>query len=54
MKQNMIYIVIGAAIAIVGGVEVAYQIYKMTVIDAEARGLKHPRLLGMLAMNGNN
>lgn len=33
---------------------VAYQLYKMTVIDAEARGLKHPKLLGMLAMNGNN
>lgn len=54
MEQNMIYMLIGVAIAIVGGVEVTYQIYKMTVMDAKARGLKHPKLLGMLAMNGNN
>lgn len=26
----------------------------MTVIDATARGLKHPKLWGFFAMNGNN
>ena len=31
-----------------------YQIYKLIVLDALARGLKYPRLWGLLATNGNN
>lgn len=34
--------------------ELIYQIYKMIVLDAEGRGLKHPRLWGILAAAGNN
>ena len=54
MKWNYILAVISGAVAFVGAVETAYQIYKLTVIDAEMRGLKHPKLWGLLAANGNN
>ncbi|KPI54505.1 hypothetical protein C4097_03955 [Clostridioides difficile] len=52
-NKNML-ILICFAVALVGSVGVVYQIYHMTVIDAKARGLKHPKLWGLFAMNGNN
>ena len=54
MEWNIVLAVIFGAAAVVGGVETIYQIYKLTVIDATARGLKHPKLWGILATNGNN
>ena len=50
----MISAVISGAVLIVGALEMIYQIYHITVIDATARGLKHPKLWGFLAMNGNH
>lgn len=52
--NNTIFALICGAVALVGAVSVMYQIYKMTVIDANARGLKHPKLWALLATNGNN
>lgn len=54
MKWNTICLVISLAILFVGIFESVYQIYRMTVIDATARGLKHPRFWGLFAMSGNN
>lgn len=54
MNTTLIITVIFAAILLVGAIETIYQIYKLTVIDAAARGLKHPKLLGLLATNANN
>lgn len=54
MEWNLILAVIFGAVAVVGMVETVYQIYKLTVLDAQARGLKHPKLWGLLATNGNN
>lgn len=54
MKLNIILSVIFGAIAVVGAAETVYQIYKLTVMDAKARGLKYPGLWGLLAANGNN
>lgn len=54
MKRNMVLAVIFGAAAVVGAIETVYQIYQLTVIDAAARGLKHPKLWGLLAANGNN
>ena len=50
MEVKSILAIICAAIALVGGIETVYQ----TVIDATIRGLKHPKLWGLLASNGNN
>ena len=52
--KNTIFALICGAVALVGAISIMYQIYKMTVIDAKARGLKHPKLWGLLATNGNN
>lgn len=54
MEWKLILSIIFSAVAVVGGIETAFQIYKITVIDAAARGLKHPKLWGFLAANGNN
>ena len=54
MERNMVLAVIFGAAAVVGAIETVYQIYQLTVIDAAARGLKHPKLWGLLAANGNN
>lgn len=31
-----------------------YQIFKMVVLDAESRGLKHPKFWGAFSIGGNN
>ena len=52
--KMMISAVISGAVLIVGALEMIYQIYHITVIDATARGLKHPKFWGIFAMSGNN
>ena len=54
MEGNAVLFAACGAVMLVGGLEVVYQIYNMVVIDAKARGLKHPRLWGFFAMSGNN
>ena len=54
MDKNIVLAVIFGAAAVVGAMETVYQIYRLTVMDAAARGLKHPKLWGLLAANGNN
>ncbi len=54
MERNMVLAVIFGAAAVVGAIETVYQVYQLTVIDAAARGLKHLKLWGLLAANGNN
>lgn len=54
MERNIILAVMFGATAVVGAIETVYQIYQLTVMDAAARGLKHPKLWGLLAANGNN
>ena len=44
MNTTLILTVIFAAILLVVGFETLYQIYRLTVIDATVRGLKHPKL----------
>ena len=41
-------------IYLIGVVATIYQIYKITVIDAKARGIKHPKLMGLLATSGKS
>ena len=46
--MNYIFMAIFIAIYLVGAVSMVYQLYKITIIDAKARGLKHPKLMGLL------
>lgn len=44
---------VGAAAVIVGSLFCVYQLYRLVQVDAECRGLKHPRLWGAFAVTGN-
>lgn len=52
--SGIIFALICGAVTLVGAVNIAYNIFKMTEIDAKARGFKNPKLWGALAMGGNN
>lgn len=54
MDLNIILSVICGAFSLVGASCVVFQIYHMTVIDATARGLKHPKFWGIFAMSGSD
>ena len=53
-ELKIVLAVICGAVALVGAFCVVFQIYHMTVIDATARGLKHPKFWGVFTMSGNN
>ena len=52
--MNYILLTIFVAIYLIGVVSTVYQVYKITVIDAKARGIKHPKLMGLLATSGKS
>lgn len=52
--MNYIFMAIFVAIYLIGVVSIVYQIYKITIIDAKARNLKHPKLMGLLATSGKS
>jgi hypothetical protein len=55
MESNYILLtVVGVAVLLVGGIFSTYQLYRLVVVDAECRGLNHPKLWGLLAASGNN
>jgi hypothetical protein len=45
---------IGAAVLLVGSFYCVYQLFKIVQTDAACRGLKHPKLWGVLAASGQN
>lgn len=52
--MNNILLTIFIAIYFIGIVVIIYQMYNITVIDAECRGIKHPKLMGVLALSGQS
>ena len=54
MDFTTVLAVICGAVAFSGALCVVFQIYYITVIDASARKLKHPKFWGFLTMSGNN
>lgn len=54
MNLSIVLTVICGAVALVGAFDVVFQIYHMTVIDAAARGLKHPRFWGIFTAGSNH
>ena len=46
------YLVLIIFIVILGAFTTAYQVYKLTEIDARCRELKHPRLWGLFSLSG--
>lgn len=49
----MIFTALGAAMVIVGSFFCVYQLYRLVQVDADCRGLKHPKLWGLFAISGN-
>ncbi|MEG0367431.1 MAG: hypothetical protein RR585_11395 [Coprobacillus sp.] len=39
---------------LLGALNLSYQVFKMTELDAIIRGLKRPKLWGIFALSGNN
>lgn len=54
IEKELIFILVCAAVAIVGTFNTAFQLYKIVWLDATTRGLKHPRFWGVFALNSNN
>lgn len=54
MQTKLLIGLLFGAILVVGSITTIIQIYKITVLDATARGIKHPKLWGFWAMGGNN
>ena len=52
MWYATIICIVGGAVLLVGAVNLTYQIYNMTKLDAESRGLKHPKLWGLFSLSG--
>lgn len=48
----MWYLIIVIFIVMLGASTLAYQVYKMTELDAECRGLKHPKFWGIFSLSG--
>lgn len=53
MGKEGIFGIVFFAVLLVGAVNTVWQIYKIVGLDAESRGLKHPRLWGFFAANTN-
>ena len=51
--QYIVMAAMAAAAVIVGSVFTAYQLYRLVGVDAETRGLKHPKLWGAFSLSGN-
>ena len=45
-KLYIVFAAVGAAAVIVGSFSCVYQLYRLVQVDAECRGLKHPKLWG--------
>lgn len=48
------YLILIIFIVFLGTISLAYQIYRLTELDARCRGLKHPKFWGFFSLSGNN
>lgn len=48
------YLIVLVFISLLGASTLAYQVFKMTELDAKSRGFKHPKAWGFFALGGNN
>lgn len=50
----IVFAVILVFILLMGAFTLMYQVFKLVTMDAESRGLKHPKFWGVFSMGGNN
>lgn len=46
------YLILFAFLTALGAASLAFQTYKMTKLDAESRGFKHPKWWGLFSLSG--
>lgn len=54
MYETKRFIMIGAAIMLVGAICFAYRLYEIVQTDARSRGFKHPKTWGLCSISSNN
>lgn len=54
MNYQIVLMTVFGAVALVGGIFLTYNLYQMTVIDAESREMKLPKLWGVMNASGNS
>lgn len=48
------YMIVFVFVIMLGAVSLAFQIFRLTEMDAKSRGLKHPKFWGFFSLSGNN
>lgn len=48
------YFILAVFVMFLGAGSLAYQVFKMTALDAASRGLKHPNFWGLFSVGGQN
>lgn len=49
-----VYAVVLIFMVVLGAFSLAYQVFKLISLDAESRGLKHPKFWGLFSLSGGN
>lgn len=52
--QVLAFGIVCFAAILTGALHAGFQVFKIASLDAKARGLRHPRLWGLLAASGNH
>ena len=50
----IVIMIVMVFVVLLGGFSLAYQIYRLTELDAHCRGLKHPKFWGFFSIGGQN
>lgn len=50
----IIFMIFSIGIILVGAITLNYQVYKLVTLDAESRGLKHPKFWGFFSLSRSN
>lgn len=49
-----VYAVVLMFMVVLGAFSLAYQVFRLISLDAESRGLKHPKFWGLFSLSGGN
>lgn len=50
----IVILIMLVVLVLLGAITLSIQVYKLTELDAQCRGLKHPKFWGLFSMSGNN
>lgn len=50
----IVIMIVMVFVVLLGAFSLAYQVYRLTELDAQCRGFKHPKFWGLFSIGGNN